>query len=424
MAELSRLLAKQTVRCEGRIAFFTVPSLPKTTNAMSLLEQNARKVAELEEDWRDLGPLRKITFHGRFSENIDLREGCLPAEAAAEGVASLARRAGFESSVGPGEFGDWHVWASKMMQPDVADITELEERFKTFVAEQRGDFDGWSYPSKKEVRFWPDARSNEKAALSRAAVLFGEAPVSDPLKPSGRGFFAKPIPAAWDRFDFVPSEFLSRAESLAPAKPQPTASGFLQWVYSLYAHAHGTDEDREQGKDAEGEILALRMAERRRAASCSTDNAFLRSAQSPWQLMHNGLHIDRDRRPDYFQLPQLRVGGEPLRVSPDLLYVNRREGKVAIVEIKYSQLPIPKTLWPNIWAQLWCYSHIDAAASANDVTVIGEIWGEQWSKGYGQGSKRVDGQKLICLRSSVRRDPRLPAYDRFFRRLFQTYSGH
>lgn len=390
---------------------------------MSRLEQNAQKLAELEEDWRDLGPVREITFHGRFSENIDAREGCLPAQEAAEGFAVRARAVGCESAVWPAEFGDWHVSASKLMNPNAEDITEIEQILKRFVEDEMGHFDGWSYPPKKDVQFWPDERSNSAATRARADVPFGLAPVADPLKPTGRGIFAKPLPASWGRFDFVPEDFLRLAQTMAPEAPQPTASAFSQWVYSLYAHAHGSDEHRDQGKDAEGEILALRLAARRRATPGGADNAYLRSVQSPWRLTHNGLHLDEARPPNYFELPQLRVQGEALRASPDLVYSNPQDSKVAIVEIKYSQQPIPKNLWPNIWAQLWCYSHIDAARMASDVTVIGEIWGERWSRGRGSGPRRVDGQRLICLRASVRRNPRSPAYDKFFRRLFQIYSG-
>lgn len=390
---------------------------------MSTLERNAQKLAELEEDWHDLGTVREVTFRGRFSENIDAREGCLPAQEAAEGFAALARTLGCESSIWPAEFGDWHVSASKMLKPDVENITQLEQLLSQFISDEFGHFDGWSYPPKKDVQFWPDERSNVRATLARAEVLFGLAPVADPLKPAGRGVFAKPLPPQWGRFDLVPAEFLRRAESMAPTEPQSTASSFAQWVYSLYAHAHGSDEDRDQGKDAEGEILALRLAERRRATPSGANNAYLRSVQSPWRLAHNGLHVDPTQPPKYFELPQLRVRGEPLRVSPDLLYANQQESRVAIVEIKYSQMPIPKNLWPNIWAQLWCYSQIGAATSADGVTVIGEIWGERWSKARGSGPRRVEGQRLICLRASVRRDPRAPAYDRFFRRLFEIYSG-
>lgn len=390
---------------------------------MSLLEQNAQKLAELEEDWSDLGPLRWIMFHARFSENVDRREGCLPAQEAAEGLAALAQEEGCETSCYGDQYGDWSVVASKKMEPTAANVTVLEELLKSFVDEECGYFDGWGYPPKKNIHFWPDSRSNISAIRDRAEVLFGSELVLDPFMPTGRGIFSEPIPESWGQFSLVPSDFLRRAQSMPPEDPQPTASAFSQWIYSLYAHAYGSDEDRIQGKDVEGDILAVRLAERRRATLSCIDNGFLRSTHSPWILMHNGLHIDQDSRPDYFRLPQLRVKDEPLRVSPDLLYINKRDSKAVIIEIKHSRLPIPKNLWPNVWAQLWCYSHIDAAASANDVTVIGEVWGDKWSRGYGRGHRRVDGQRLLCLRASVRRNPRAPAYDRFFRRLFQIYGG-
>ena len=144
--------------------------------------------------------------------------------------------------------------------------------------------------------------------------------------------------------------------------------------------------------------------------------------RSPWYLIHNGLHIDENNI-KYFQVPNLCVAGEPLRASPDLIYVNKKTSEVIIVEIKYSQLQITKNLWPNVWAQLWCYSHIAVTANAPKVTVVGEVWGKIWSSGRGRGRNRTPGERLICLRASVRRNPRASAYDQFFRALFKIYSG-
>ena len=119
----------------------------------------------------------------------------------------------------------------------------------------------------------------------------------------------------------------------------------------------------------------------------------------------------------------MRVNGKALRASPDLIYSNNSSSEAIIVEIKYTRMTIPKNLWPNVWAQLWCYAQIDRVAHLQRLTVVGEVWGEMFSRGYGRGRNRVDGKKLICLRASVRRDPRALPYDRFFRQLFQIYSG-
>ncbi|KAA0576080.1 hypothetical protein FZ983_23705 [Azospirillum sp. B21] len=223
-----------------------------------------------------------------------------------------------------------------------------------------------------------------------------------------------------EAFAIVPSEFLRKAGHHPPRNAQATASAFSQWIYSLYAKAYGDDEDRESGKEMEKHILEERL----RAISC-IDNAYLKRSGSDWRLVHNGLHMDDEQRGGYFSIGALSVRGEPLRASPDLVYQNQKTSEVLIVEIKYSRLRLPTNLWPNIWGQLWCYSQFDMAVDAPRVTVIGEVWGGWWLRGCrGKGRFRETYQEpILTLRASVRRDPRAPAYDRFFRRLFDIYRS-
>jgi len=209
---------------------------------------------------------------------------------------------------------------------------------------------------------------------------------------------------------------------MQPVDPQPTASAFSQWVYSLYGRAEGSEEDVADGKAAEQDIW-----ERRRGAASCNDNHFLREAGWHWSLIHNGLDLrDRDRS-NHFLAPDLRVNGEPLRASPDLVYANPDKSEVMIVEIKFSRQALPKNLWPNVWAQLWCYAQLEFARNARNarkLTVVGEVWGENWTRGYRvRGGGREPGKALVCLRALVRRDPRASSYDRFFRKLFNIYTG-
>lgn len=128
------------------------------------------------------------------------------------------------------------------------------------------------------------------------------------------------------------------------------------------------------------------------------------------------MHNTREGLPNYFSVGDLMVSGEPLRILPDLIYENRHTGEMLIVEIKHSHMEIPNNLWPNIWGQLRCYAQLEQARRAEKVTVVGEIWGDAWTRGR-------DQMRLVCLRASVRRDPRSPPYDRFFRALFDIYRG-
>ncbi|CAN7595132.1 hypothetical protein LJR099_004483 [Variovorax paradoxus] len=119
----------------------------------------------------------------------------------------------------------------------------------------------------------------------------------------------------------------------------------------------------------------------------------------------------------FFELPDLRVRGVPMRASPDLVFRNARTEHVLVVEIKLSRQSLPSNLWPNVWAQLWIYSHLPVVQQAPQVIVTGEVWGEKTS------SRRGSILSLIYLRAVVRRDPRAPVYDRFFRALFDIYRG-
>ena len=245
---------------------------------------------------------------------------------------------------------------------------------------------------------------------SRAAVLFGSRLLEDSLARRKRRLFDGTQFVGADTattFDLIPSEFLLRAKSRPPRSPQPTASAFSQWVYSLYSKASGSKEDRDTGRAAEKGVW-----ERRESASGCIDNAFLRRTSSDWSLVHNGLQVDDAERSDYFSIKSLLVNNEPLRASPDLVYTNSSTSEALIVEVKYSRLLITRNLWPNIWAQLWCYSQIEIVTNAQKATVVGEVWGELEA-----------GGNALCLRASVRRNPRAPAYDHFFRRLFQIYCG-
>jgi hypothetical protein len=288
-------------------------------------------------------------------------------------------------------------------------------------------------------------RENLQRKERRAAVLFGtERPIDEWFKgenvchkcgltrSQGFGFQRGPeywTPAYRDAFEsgrcdhdprpifkIVPSAFLKFAEQNRPKDPDATASGFAQWLYSLYGTGYGKEEDRERGKELEPIIF-----ERRRNMGGQVDNGYLRSIQSDWRLRHNGLHLpDRDHV-QYFTINHLRVNGEALRVSPDLIYQNERTNEGLIVELKYTRMRIPRNLWPNVWGQLWCYAQTDLARSMDQLRVVGEVWAEK-TTWHGPRNNRVTIETL-SLRETVRRDPRAPAFDRFFSALFDIYAS-
>jgi hypothetical protein len=248
----------------------------------------------------------------------------------------------------------------------------------------------------------------------RADALFGTETVIDGFNEVKGSWTAK---YKREPFRLAPDSFIRHARKERPEKPEATVSAFASWLYSLYATAYGDDEDRERGKAMEPAIF-----ERRKMAQGSVDNRFLRSVGSEWRLVHNGLHVPGQDGVPWFSIDHLRVNSEALRASPDLMYRHPRLNEVMIVEIKHSFMEIPSNLWPNLWGQFWCYSQLEIPRRANRVTVVGEVWSErtEWS-GWGKHSQC---DHLLYLRACERRDPRIPAYDRFFRTLFEIYSGH
>lgn len=299
-------------------------------------------------------------------------------------------------------------------------------------------------PTTRKIVFWPDdvpeARANWMVAEHRATTLFGTVGIEDPLGQKQSDDLSASSSKTASIFDLAPSAFLRRAQRMRPDQPEATASAFAQWIYSLYSKATGTEEDREKGKAAEQDIFNQRAK-----IYANVDNNLLRNIYSEWRIIHNGLHLEGRERPAHFKINNLKVKRELLRASPDLIYRNEIHSEVIIVEIKFTDRPIPINLWPNVWAQLWCYSQIGIAQNAKKLTVIGEVWGEKYlediqkndpfhgqpddneyyySKKRGQFVSRFPQTPLLCLRASVRRNPRAPAFDRFFRTLFDIYRGN
>ncbi|MCB8883774.1 ribonuclease E inhibitor RraB [Acidisoma cellulosilytica] len=381
--------------------------------AKPLVERNAIKLTDLELEWSVLGPLRMITFSVCLGPDGDV------ARAFADDVETL----GFKSQLSfDTDEKQWSLNATRAMEPTAANVTHWEEWFNARVekcqysseSEDLVSFEGWRYPKRVAPTFsleggrWRDASERE-----RGRILFGQTLGYDPVSLKRQFDYYRSTPMA-PPFRLVPSQFLSKARAQRPHNAEPTASKFAQWLYSLYADAYGSPHDRDEGKKAQDAILAAR-----RGAYACVDADVLLASFPEWQLVHNGMQMAQSAIPDYFKIDDLKVFGEALRVLPDLIYRNQRTGEIIIVEIKHSRMAIPSNLWPNIWGQLWCYAQLEQVRESPSVTIIGEVWGDAWA----YFKWRRSTSHLVCLRASVRRDSRAPAYDRFFRTLFDIYRG-
>lgn len=256
------------------------------------------------------------------------------------------------------------------------------------------------------------------ALYSRANAIFEPLHLSDPMLEDCANIDRLQQSSMKEPFNLVPSNFLRLARANPPQKPVATASAFADWVYSL----HNSERRRDEAALARGLAMERVIFDQRSrhheamSFATSSDNAMLEKRGLPWRLRYCGLHLDAEQETfDYIELEHLSVYGQPLRVSPDLVYVNTRSGDAIVVEIKFTRNAITTNLWPNVWAQLWTYAQIPIAIDAPRVTVIGEIWGEWFAP-----RKCL---RTVGLRASVRRDPRARSYDRFFRALFDIYRG-
>lgn len=233
----------------------------------------------------------------------------------------------------------------------------------------------------------------------RLAAIEGEAAPIDPWRRVSE-----------DRFAVSPQELLRRAARSRPASPGATVSAFTEWIYSLYLRDLDTSALR-QGKETEVDI------DWQRRVSSKADFRNLPGAR--WQLMHCGIgEPQTDAGHPVFTIPALTIDGVPLRACPDLVFGDEGSGAVALIEVKFTLRIVPRNLWPNVWAQLWAYSKIPQFAGFGQISAVGEVWGNNTGT-WG----RDNLESIFYLRHCVRRDPRAPAYDRFFRDLFHLYGG-
>ena len=236
--------------------------------------------------------------------------------------------------------------------------------------------------------------------------------------------FRDPFDFNWDKekFKINPRDFLKKAK-YKKCTPGNTVSSFSDWVHSLYARA-GDEHLKRLGLSKEITIF--------KARKLFLESRFIATIpKNDWRLIYNGLHKCPEERFDSagsFMIPALVINGKPLTASPDLVFRNNVTGEIIIVEIKYSNRFIPSNLWPNVWAQLWAYSHIPDFQDSPNITVVGEVWGDNlFVTRYFKSLRKREFNQCEAfdayLRASVRRNPRDERFYSFFKELFDIYSS-
>ncbi len=156
-----------------------------------------------------------------------------------------------------------------------------------------------------------------------------------------------------------------------PTNPINNASSFAQWVFkqSKYTSTNPLSEHKNKQKG--------------RAAHLAIDNFFrmewarnnLESDSiTDWIIEHT--EID-GRVGKYYKASSLLINSKPLLCSPDVILRHKKKNQVVIIERKTTFVPspfIPASGWPNVQAQLWCYSWIDYLLDVDEVILVGQFW--------------------------------------------------
>ena len=156
-----------------------------------------------------------------------------------------------------------------------------------------------------------------------------------------------------------------------PTDPKNNASSFAQWVYreSKLTRSKPNSENKykQKGKAAH---LAIDNFFRMKWA----ENNLESDSISDWIIEHTETD---GRAGKYYKASGLLINNKPLNCSPDLILRHKKKNQAVIIERKTTFVPsslIPSSGWPNVQAQLWCYSWIDYLSDVEEVILVGQLW--------------------------------------------------
>lgn len=149
---------------------------------------------------------------------------------------------------------------------------------------------------------------------------------------------------------------LDRAKRSAPQDVSATVTSFTDWLFRLYL--------------PQRDVARLHLG--RKLESAVQKRRLSMPEHSNWKLIYNGM-AGTDESP--LIVSQLCVTGHPLRARPDLVFREKRSGRILVLEIKVSDAPLPSDGWPNLRAQLWAYSKADKFRQAESILLVSEVWG-------------------------------------------------
>ena len=241
------------------------------------------------------------------------------------------------------------------MELSKKDILALDS--KLFSAEEKKAYINLLYGAPDE---WSWKRDLESATsnLRRWRLLLGDEPTP------GASYRV-----AHDRLLFL-------AKNYPPKKVGQTVTDFTDWIFRLYVPERDYSSLL-RGQQIEREIATLRVPA---------------PVHSRWKLEYNGMSGTDS---EAFEISTLKINGTPLRGKPDLVFREKGTKRILIVEVKTSEADIPSNGWPNMRAQLWAYSKIDAWRDAEEILLVGEVWGFKYGLRLRHSIRWVKGDQIL-----------------------------
>jgi hypothetical protein len=76
-----------------------------------------------------------------------------------------------------------------------------------------------------------------------------------------------------------------------------------------------------------------------------------------------------------FLASRLLIDNMPMKCVPDVVLRHAQSNSFLVIERKTTAKDsVPRNGWPNVEAQLWCYSHIDDFKEASNVLLVSQLW--------------------------------------------------
>ena len=162
---------------------------------------------------------------------------------------------------------------------------------------------------------------------------------------------------------------------LTQPKAKPTASSFAEYVF--WCNKTKINRKREDSTAIQARMKTGRNAHlsiNELTTTLGYKKAFGNIGPSEWEL----IFVDNgEMKGKSFANSQLTLNSEALACIPDVVLRYANTNNYLVLENKTTNVPahlIPEQGWPNVQAQLWVYSWIDALLSADRVYLAPIYW--------------------------------------------------